>query len=495
MPLTPPATALPASNVSTALARNRLGPFAIGSTIASSVAPLTVVTLVVSTALAVTGLRGVPVGIVTVAAILLIFAVGYLAMGRHIPNAGAFYAYVAHGIGRAFGVGTSWVALVSYNCFQLCLYGAFGTIAVPLVKQAFGVDLPWFVCAFVAWAIVAVLGANEVKMSEKILVVLVVTETLLVLCYSFAILLTPGFSFTGTAIAASNLWAPGAGTLIVIGMTAFAGVEQSAVYIEESKNPRRTIPIATYATIVTITGISVFAALVQISAGGPTVVPQATQQGSQLFFNQAAAQLGTAALHVGNILLLTSALAALIAFHNAVARYTFALGREGVLPRAFGRTTLAGAPRNASLTQTVLGLTVILLFAVAGWDPLTHLFYWGSTTGGLGVLLLITATSIAVIGFFARNPRGESVWHRLIAPSIATAILLVVSALAIDNLATLFGVEPGSGPARIVPTALLLIFAAGTAWGLILRRIKPDVYAGIGRGTRSTTGSALSAIA
>ena len=479
------------TSVSTALARNRLGPFAIGSAIASSVAPLTVVALVVSTALAVTGLRGVPIAIIAVASILLIFVVGYLAMARHIPNAGAFYAYVAHGLGRPFGVGTSWVALATYSSFQLCCYGGLGAaIAAPLLNEWFGVDLPWFVVAFVAWILVAVLGANEIKLSEKVLVVLVVAETILVLLYSIAIMFTPGFGFAGAALSLSNLWGPGAGTLIVIGMTAFAGVEQSAVYIEESKDPRRTIPIATYATVITIAVVYVFASWVQISAGGPQIIDRAATESSDLFFNQAAVQLGNAAVHLGHVLLGSSLIAALLAFHNAITRYTFALGREGVLPRVFGHTTIKGAPRNASLAQTALAFVVLTVYAIMGWDPLVQLFYWGSTAGGLGVLLLITLTSIAVIIYFARDARGENLWQRHIAPLIASVILLVVAYLALDNLATLFGVDPGTGPARIVPIVYLVIFAAGVAWALILRRTKPDVYEGIGRGTRSATASA-----
>ncbi|GIE99478.1 amino acid permease [Paractinoplanes rishiriensis] len=451
----------------------------------------------VSTALAVTGLLGVPIAIIAVATILMIFVVGYLAMARHIPNAGAFYAYVAHGIGRPFGVGTSWLALATYNAFQLCCYGGFGAaIAVPLAQQWFGIDLPWFMAAFAVWLLVAVLGANEISLSEKVLVVLVVAETILVVLYSAAIMATPGFGFTGAAVAPSNLWAPGAGTLIVIGMTAFAGVEQSAVYIEESKNPRRTIPVATYATIATIAAVYVFAAWVQISAGGAQIIDRAAAEGADLFFNQTAVVLGAAVVDVGHVLLGTSLIAALLAFHNAVARYTFALGREGVLPRVFGRCTRKGAPRNASLAQTGLAFGVLVLYAVAGWDPLVQLFYWGSTSGGLGVLLLITATSIAVIGFFARDTHGETLWHRLFAPLLAVVILLGVSWLAVTNLPTLFGVEAGTGPAKVVPVAFLIIFAAGICWGLILRRARPGVYEGIGRGTRSAVAapSGLSAI-
>lgn len=483
MPASSPPFAGPAS-VSTALARNRLGPFAISAAISSSVAPMTVAVLIVSTALAVTALLGVPIAMIAVAVVLMIFAVGFLAMARHIQNAGAFYAYVARGLGRPLGVGTSWVALATYNSFQLCCYGAIGAIVPPLLDQWIGIKVPWLVCAFIACAAVALLGANEISLSEKVLVLLVVTETVLVVLYSIAITATPGFTFNVAALSPARLWGPAAGVLLVIGGSAFAGVEQSAVYIEESKNRLRTIPRATYGTILGILVVYVFTSLVQISAGGPQIIDKAVNEGPDLFFNQAAAVLGEWVVQVGKVFLACSAFAAALSFHNAVARYTFALGREGVLPRRFGLCTSKGAPRNASLAQTVFAGGVLVLYAIMGWDPLVQLFYWGSQTGGLGVLLLITLTSIAVIAFFARDPRGEKLWHRLIAPGIATVILLAGSYLAIDNLATLYGAP---GPAEVVPLAALAIFAAGTAWGLILKGTRPAVYDGIGRGTHATT--------
>jgi amino acid transporter len=356
--------------------------------------------------------------------------------------------------------------------------------------------VPWFIPALLAWALVAVLGANEVKLSGYVLVFLVVAETVLVVLYSLAIMLTSGFAFAGAAMNVSGLSGPTLGVLIVLGATSFAGVEQSVVYIEESKDPKRTIPTATYVTIAVIGGAYALASWVQISAAGPKPIERATAEGADLFFNEAAVMLGGASVTVGKILLGTGLIAALLAFHNAIARYTFALGREGVLPRVFGHTTIKGAPRNASLAQTTLALLVLVVYAIAGWDPLVQLVYWGSTTGGLGILLLYTLTSIAVIGFFARNAHGENLWQRRITPLIATAVLLVVAYLAVDNIAGLYGVAPATGPARIVPIALLLIFAAGTAWGLILKRTKPEVYQGIGRGARSATATAsgLSAI-
>jgi amino acid transporter len=88
------------SPVSAALAKDRLGVFSVIYFALSGVAPLTVVAGVVTTAYAVTGLTSVPAAFYLVAAVLALFSVGYIAMSRHVRNAGAFYAYIARGLGR-----------------------------------------------------------------------------------------------------------------------------------------------------------------------------------------------------------------------------------------------------------------------------------------------------------------------------------------------------------------------------------------------------------
>jgi len=289
----------------------------------------------------------------------------------------------------------------------------------------------------------------------------------------------------------STLTGAGAGALLVMAITGFVGFEQSVVFSEESRDPRRTVARATYITVALIAVLYAFASWAMISAAGPDkVVERAATEGPELFFNLAAVPLGDTALHLGHALFLTSLIAAMISFHNIISRYMFSLGREGVMPRLFGRTVPGtGAPKNGSLAQSTLGLAVLVLFAVMGWDPLVNLFFWFGSAGALGVLLLVTLTSFAVIGFFARHREGESVLHRVIAPIVGAVLLVVMSYLAVDNIATLLGVEPGSTPAVVVPLSFVVLFAAGTIWGLILRSSRPQVYAGIGLGARSVTGT------
>jgi len=85
-----PAAARPGT-VSRALARDKLGMFAVLAFILASIAPMTVAAGVIPTAYAVTGLAGIPVAFGVVAGVLALFCPGYVAMSRRIRNAGAFY--------------------------------------------------------------------------------------------------------------------------------------------------------------------------------------------------------------------------------------------------------------------------------------------------------------------------------------------------------------------------------------------------------------------
>ena len=74
------------SNVSTALAADRLGVPAVVFFVMSAATPLTVVAGVVTTGYAVTGITGLPVAFVVIGAILALFCVGYVSMARRVAN-------------------------------------------------------------------------------------------------------------------------------------------------------------------------------------------------------------------------------------------------------------------------------------------------------------------------------------------------------------------------------------------------------------------------
>jgi amino acid transporter len=478
------------SNVSLALAEDRLGVPSVLFFVMSAATPLTVVAGVVTTGFAVTGLIGIPLAFIIIGVVLALFSVGYVAMARHVVNAGAFYAYISQGLSRPLGVGCSWIALVAYNALQVGLYGLIGSAAQPLLLKWFNLDVKWWVIALVAWAIVAALGLQQVDLNGKVLAVLLVTEVAVIVVYSLANVGNPaGGSVTFDTLAPTNLFSSGIGAVLALGVLGFVGFESSVVFSEEARDPRRTVPTATYLSVALIAALYAFASWAMSVATGPDqVVGQSQGQGPELIFTLAGQHLGGWIVDVGHALLVTSILAAMISFHNTTARYAFALGRERVLPPGLGRTShRTGSPAIGSIIQSIVGIAVIVIYAIGGWDPVVNLFFWGGTSGGLGVLLLIFITSVSVIVFFARNPSGETPWRRVVAPVLATVALAIVLFLALNNFATLLGVAEDHPLRWGVPIGYAIIAALGIGWGLVLRSTRPDVYATIGLGARSAT--------
>jgi amino acid transporter len=476
------------STVESALARNRLGVPAVVFFIMSAAAPLTVVAGVVTTGFAVTGVKGIPLAFVLVGIVLALFSIGYVAMARYVANAGAFYAYVANGLGRPAGVGAAWVALVAYNALQVGLYGAIGAASQPLLEQWFDLHVSWWVVALLAWALVGVLGVLRVDLNGRVLAFLLLAEITVIMVYNVADLAHPaGGHVALDGLSPGELFVPGVGAILVLAVLGFIGFEAAVVFSEESKDPKRTVPVATYASVGIIAGLYALSAWAMTVATGPDdVVGRAQTEQTEVVFNLARAHIGAAFVDIGHALFLTSILAAMISFHNTTARYTFALGRERVLPALLGRTSpRSGSPVVGSLVQTAVGFVVIVLYAVAGWDPLVQLFFWCGTGGGFGVLLLITATSVSVLTFFARNAHDERPWTSLVAPLLASVLLAVVVVLAVLNFADLFGVEPTSPLRWIVPGVYVAAAVAGIVWALVLRSGRPDVYASIGLGAKS----------
>jgi amino acid transporter len=473
-----PAAAVPES---TALAKDRLGIPAVLYFILSAMAPMTVAAGVVTTLYAVTGLSAIGAAFVAVALVLALFAVGYVAMARHITNAGALYAYISRGLGRPVGVGAALVAAVAYNLLQVGLYGMFGPTLAGYLADKAGLDLSWWVYALGAWLLVAVLGVLRVDLNGRVLGVLLSAEVVVLLVLAVAGLGDPAAGVPLTSLSPGGLFGhPGIGALLVTALLGYVGFEAAAVFSEEARAPRRTVPVAVYTSLALIGAAYALSSwAMSVHYGDDQVAAVAAQQGPGMLF----AMSTPAVAEIATVLFMTSLFAAMISFHNAVARYMFALGRERVLPAALGRTEArTGAPRVASLTQSAIGLAVIVLYVLVGWDPMVRLFFWLGTTGAFGVLCLLATTSIAVIRFFARDPRGENAWHRLAAPALAALALLAMVWSGLANYATLLGVAPGSTEAWVLPASFAVAAVVGVGYGAWLRSSRPDVYRAIGLG-------------
>ena len=479
------------------LRANRLGAIAIAFFVISAAAPLTGMAGGAPFAMLLGNGPGVPFAYLIVTVVMLIFSVGYVAMARHHTSAGAFYAYVARALGGHAGGASAWVALLGYNAMQIGLYGLWGVIAAVFAETVLGVSVPWWVMAFGAMAAIAVLGYRQIDLSLKVLGVLVAGEFLIVLVFDLAVLVMGGSGGTGglslSSFTFDSLFSGQLALGLLFAAASFVGFEATTIYSEEARDPNRTVPRATYIAVLTIGGFFMVTSWLMVNAYGDdaTLVPfiggdpsvDGLAAPTDFLFAMAVPYIGSFLVDKVMLFLFASSLfAALLAFHNAVARYAYALGREGLVPETLGRTHQAHlSPHMGSVSQSVLAFLVVLLFLVTGRSPDLELFPWLTQLGTLAITYLMAFSALAVVVFFRNRPGLEpSAWKSTVAPSLGFAGLLVLAVYATYKFGFLIG-SPGSALGWALPALIPLAAVVGVASAAVLRSRQPAAFDRMGR--------------
>jgi amino acid transporter len=450
--------------------RGLAGSLGVGSIVfmvVAAAAPLTVIAGTVPVGIGAGNGPAFPTTFALCCAILLLFAVGFCAMSRHVPDAGAFYTYIRRGLGRAPGMGSAFLALVTYTAVQLAVYGYIGAVLDGLVQYWGGPPLPWWLWSIVVIAIVGTLGYRHIELSGRVLGVLLLAEVAIVLVFDAVVVGRGGGSPDGlsTAFLQPGQVVSGAlGIAIMFAIASFIGFEATAVFRDEARDPERTIPRATYTALIIIGVFYTLSSWAVVSAWGESAaVEQATADPANMLVTTITNVLGTVGGEIANVLLMTSMFAAILSFHNVLARYFFALGNSGALPAACGRShPRHTSPHVASLTQSGTALVFVAVFALAGMDPVTQVFAWMAGTATLGVLVLMALTCAAVIVFFRRTRVDVRPWHTVVAPALGLAGLLACLWLTISNFPTLIGGSPALATA--IGAVLVAAFVIGAVW-------------------------------
>ncbi|MBN9178655.1 MAG: APC family permease [Microbacterium sp.] len=462
------------SDQQNALRRGALGVAGIVFLVLAAVAPLTGIVVVASLAIALGNGGGTPASFFIVAIILLLFAVGYAQMSKQLVNAGGFYAFVVKGLGRTGGLIAGLIATLGYNFFVVGTIGTSGFFMQTIIAELTGFDLHWYVWGLLSIIVCFVMARTGVDFSSKVLGVSLVLEVLILVVFDVSVLLKTGYDISAFSPAAIFSGSLPIGLLLAA--TGFLGFEATALFSEEARNPLKTIPRATYTSIIAIGVIFGVTTWAVVSATG---VAQAQQTAvdhlanGDLIFSLAETYLGSGMTIVMQILLLVSLFAAMLAFHNSATRYLYSLGRARILPAVLARTRSNGAPAVAGAVQAIFAALVALAFALAGLVPIVTLVPAMLGFGTLSVLILQVLAAASIIVWFRRR-RDPRLWSTLVAPGIGFLGLLSIVLLAVFN----FNIVAGSEEPAILMLPLLLVVAAvvGVIYAAYLKRSKPAVY-------------------
>ncbi|MFF5792276.1 APC family permease [Paeniglutamicibacter sp. NPDC012692] len=470
---------VPSAQPDTATARPRLrgnlGVASIVFIVVAAASPLGVIGGPVPLGIAFGNGAGFPFSFVIATVVLLLFSVGFTQMTRFVPTAGAFYSYVSKGLGRGFGLGAAFVALLAYLALEAGVFGLFGPGLAELVKSYGGPDLPWWAWAAIGFIAVTALGYRNIALSGKLLAVLLIAEVAIVLVLDAVVVFSGGGpeGFATGIVTPSEIvsGAPGMGILFAI--LSFVGFEATAVFRDEARDPDRTIPRATYISLISIGVFYTVSSWVLISANGESgIVANATENPGTILQTTTQAYLGAAGGHIVQLLFVTSLFACILSFHNIASRYLFQMGARGVLPAPLGSAhRVHGAPSVASLVASGTVAVLVIAAAVLGLDPIAQFYTWLGGISSVGVVLLLALTSVAVLVFFGSKERGGAPWPRLVAPGLGLVGLLAFLAIILVNLPALVG-ETGYGP---FSAGVLVLLAAALLAGPIVAARKRTV--------------------
>jgi cation diffusion facilitator CzcD-associated flavoprotein CzcO/amino acid transporter len=423
---------------------------------------------------------GAPTAFVIATVVLLCFSVGYAAMSRRVVNTGAFYTYIARSLGKPSGVSSAYVAVLSYGALTFGLAGAFGYYTA-LVLGTLGYTIAWWQLALPAIVLIAVLGYRSVDLSAKVLGTLMVLEFVVLIVFDVAVVAQKGpAAFPLQSFSPSQAMSGSLGIALMFAMFSFVGFESAALYGEETRDPERSIPRATYIAVGSIGVFYILTSWIIVGAAGvANVKSQATAAQGEFVFDLIRQYGGELLYDMSAVLLCTSVLAGYLALHNATSRYLFALGREKVLPQRLGHYHPDHfSPHIASLVVSAVSVVVIGVFAVVRVDPFTSLVPALIGVGTLGIIALQAAASLAVVAFFWRRV-DRTLWRCVMAPGIGFVGLVTAFVMAAVNYPTLTGTSDLA--VNSVPLTLVVAAVAGAVMALVLRRHRPTTYAAIAR--------------
>ncbi|AEA60188.1 APC family permease [Burkholderia gladioli] len=449
----------------------------------SAAAPLTGALGGVPPAISLGNGPGVPGAFVIAGLVLLVFSAGFASMSRHVVRAGAFYAYLTAGLGRPLGMAGAFVALLSYTCIQIALYSLFGFFCAAVLGPMLHTGLPWYAYSIGCVVIVQFTGLRGIDLNSRVLGVLMCLELGILLLLSIAILIHGGGpdGLTLAPFAPRHLLSGHVGIAVMFAFASFIGFEATAIYGQECRDAKRTVPRATYLSVLLILVFFAFVTWTIVCAYGMSAVTDAaTKQPGDFWFIQSTHYLGSELTTTMSLLLLSSLFASVLSFHNMIVRYIHALAVERILPRSLERIhPKHGSPYVASYLQTLSACVPLAIFAVIGTDPFATAFSCTSALGIIGVVLLQATTSFAVAAFFVRTKLDTRLWHARIAPVLSGLALFAIAAILIRNLDALSGSD--SPVVESFPWIVAGVAVAGIVVGLALRRARPDIYARFGQ--------------
>lgn len=401
-----------------------------------------------------------------IAAALAIVATLLVAMNinefaRRMAVTGSLYTYVAKALGSVAGYATALSLQLGYGFISVfCLASSVAHLRGG-VERTSGWSPPAWLLAFTVLglgAAVVVLIVRGIRLTLRVLLIIeaVTAAVVLVLVIALLVHLRGEIDWSLLQVGDASPQTIGAGAAVV--MTALVGFESSAALGAEAKRPFRDIPRALVWCVLGVGVLYFLAAASQIAAfGSLDIDPASTMPVNQIVSGYGLDWIGV----VLDLSIAVSFFACAAASSTALVRVVFSLGREGVFPRAVGRTR---PQQRTPVTACLLTVPVVSVLPALALG-------FGASLSWIIDTSLVVATVGYLVGYFLVAVSTPVFLWRLDELTLRPVVVAGVTGVALAGVVGFYVIDAwGRNPVGLV------VFAVGAAagWAYFLWRVKAD---------------------
>lgn len=328
-------------------------------------------------------------------AIALITAMSYAELGSAFPEAGGGYLWVKEALPRPNPFISGWLAWFAHSIagsLYALSFGSFFTSLFGAPLEVFGIPTEKLIAALAVtgFTLLNIKGVSETARTGSIITILqILLISSIVVAGAIKVYHNPGWEVNFTDYFPTGIL--GLMAAMSLSFIAFEGYEIIAQAGEEVKNPKKSIPLAIFISLGTVTMIYVLLAFVTL-AGVPASVTgglpawqwlgnlgeDGVLEAARLFM-----PLGAIIVLVAGVI---STLSALNATTYSSSRLAYAMGRAFNLPFIFSRVCRYRTPHIAIIVSSVIMVAMI---------PLT--IAQVAVASGIMFILLFTQVNLATI--------------------------------------------------------------------------------------------------
>jgi putrescine importer len=345
---------------------------------------------------------------------IFLTALSYGKMVKKFPGAGSAYTYARHTVGPLGGFLVGWSILLDYFLLpMLCV-----ALAANYVHGELFPDIPMVYLVLLFTAIMTLINVVGIKTTTSFSTLLFLLQLVVVIAFVIlAFLLIWKRDGMGGLVAGTS--ADGFKISAVVATAAlicntFLGFDAVTTLAEETKDPQRVVPKA---LLIVSAGVgALFTLIAFLAIVAHPVLDYAHPASASVELSRAIGGAAFGALFLGGCIV--SSLASAVVTQASASRILYAMGRDGVLPRAvFG---VLGKRSRVPVFPIYLLAAVSMLAAFIDTDSIASVVNFGAftafATANLGVIIQYV--------IFDKQCAGKQLLSNLMLPSLGLAVIV-----------------------------------------------------------------------